>query len=155
MLNQKEGQLTPAMEDYLEMAYRLCSENDYARVGQLAKLLNVKASSVSKMILKLSQLGYIKSDRYESIKLTESGTKLGRYLLKRHETIERFMTMLSSPDVLEETELIEHSLGAETVTSLSLLLDLLKNDEMGEKILVKFKALSDTEGNSVRAMKNG
>ncbi len=131
------------MEDYLEMTYRLCSENDYARVGQLAKLLNVKASSVSKMIVKLSQLGYIKSDRYESIKLTDTGTDLGRYLLKRHETIECFLEMLRSPDALEETELIEHSLGAETVSSLSLLLDLLKKDEVGEKILEKFNELRE------------
>ena len=50
--NQKKGVLTPALEDYLEMVYRLCLEDHYARVGKLSELLHVKPSSTSKMILK-------------------------------------------------------------------------------------------------------
>jgi DtxR family Mn-dependent transcriptional regulator len=133
LLNQREGQLTPAMEDYLEMVYRLCIENDYARVGQLAELLNVKASSASKMVLKLSTLGYLKNDRYEIIQLTESGQNTGKYLLKRHETVEAFLTLIQSPDPLAETELIEHSLSASTIANLSILMEFFQTDVTAEK----------------------
>jgi Mn-dependent DtxR family transcriptional regulator len=134
-LNQKEGHLTPAMEDYLEMVYRLCKEHDFARVGQLAGLLNVKAPSASKMIVKLSALGYLKYDRYELIQLTERGQSMGEYLLKRHETLEDFLTLIGSPDPLEETELIEHSLSLATVTNLSVLMKFLQTDGAAENIL--------------------
>lgn len=135
-LNQKEGYLTPAMEDYLEMVYRQCMEHEFARVGQLAGLLNVKAPSASKMIVKLSSLGYLKYGPYERIQLTERGQSVGEYLLKRHETLEDFLTLIGSPDPLEETELIEHSLSLETVAHLSVLMKFLRTDGAAEKTLI-------------------
>lgn len=128
LANRREGQLTPAQEDYLEMAYRLCSENDYARVGQLSGLLNVKPSSASKMMAKLADLGYLKYDRYEIIQLTDSGREIGAYLLMRHETVERFFTLIGNANPLEETELVEHSLSASTVSDLSDLIEFFKLD---------------------------
>ena len=44
LLNQQERELTPALEDYLEMAYRLCQTNGYTRVGKISEILNVKPS---------------------------------------------------------------------------------------------------------------
>lgn len=118
LANQTEGQLTPALEDYLEMAYRLCAENGYARVGQLSELLNVRPSSASKMIFKLSVLGYLKSDPYEIIRLTGSGREKGRALLSRHETVEAFLKLIGNANPLEETELVEHTLSPATVEAL-------------------------------------
>jgi len=130
LANQHEGQLTPAMEDYLEMTYRLCTENGYTRVGKLSELLHVKPPSASKMISKLANLGYLKYDRYEIIRLTEDGFKIGEYLLKRHETIEEFLTLIGSLNSLEETELIEHYVSASTISNLNNLIEFLKSDEV-------------------------
>ncbi|MDU7337876.1 MAG: iron dependent repressor, metal binding and dimerization domain protein [Clostridium sp.] len=122
LASQQDGQLlTPALEDYLEMAYRLYLEHHYLRVGQLSELLNVKPSSASKMISKLAALGYLKYDRYEVILLTEQGQTMGEYLLERHRTIETFLTVLGSSNALEETELIEHTLSPSTVLDIDLL----------------------------------
>lgn len=121
LANHQDGQLTPALEDYLEMAYRLHLENHYARVGQLSELLHVKPSSASKMISKLAALGYLKYDRYEVILLTEQGQKAGEYLLARHRTIEAFLKLLGSSNPLEETELIEHTLSPSTVSDIDML----------------------------------
>jgi DtxR family transcriptional regulator, Mn-dependent transcriptional regulator len=123
LANQGEGRLTSALEDYLEMAYRLCAEQEYARVGQLSGLLNVKPSSASKMISKLAVLGYLKYDRYEIIQLTARGLELGASLLRRHETVEKFLTLIGNLNPLEETELIEHSLSPSTVSDLGDLLE--------------------------------
>lgn len=139
LINQQEGQLTPALEDYLEMAYRLCLENDYTRVGKLSELLNVKPSSASKMIFKLANLGYLKYDRYEIIQLTDSGREIGEYLLKRHETVESFLTLIGSSNPLEETELIEHSLSSSTVSDLNDLLEYFKLNISAQKSFDDFK----------------
>lgn len=139
LANQQEGQLTPAMEDYLEMTYRLCVENDYTRIGQLSELLNVKPSSASKMIFKLANLGYLKYDRYEIIQLTDSGREIGEYLLKRHETIEHFLKLIGSSNWLEETELIEHALSASTVLDLTDLLEFFQLDTAAYNSFHNFK----------------
>lgn len=122
IVNRREGALTPALEDYLEMTYRLCLQHNYTRVGKLSELLNVKPPSASKMISKLAVLGYLKYDRYDIIQLTDLGRQTGAGLLKRHETVEKFLKLIGSANPLEETELIEHSLGASTVEDLDDLL---------------------------------
>jgi Mn-dependent DtxR family transcriptional regulator len=100
------------------MTARLCLQSNYARVGRLSDLLNVKPPSASKMISKLSLLGYLKYDRYDIIQLTEKGWETGAYLLKRHETVEDFLRLIGSSNPLEETELIEHSLSVSTLEAL-------------------------------------
>ena len=138
--NQQNGQLTPALEDYLEMVFRLCQENKYTRIGILSDHLNVRPSSASKMIYKLAILGYLKYNRYEIIQLTDTGHELGQYLLTRHETIERFLNLLGNSDPLKETELIEHSLNASTVSNLNILLDFFQANETVQNSYNLFKS---------------
>jgi Mn-dependent DtxR family transcriptional regulator len=126
--NQQKRQLTPALEDYLEMVYRLCTQNNYARVGQLSELLHVKPSSASKMISKLAELGYLEYDKYEIILLTNKGRKTGSYLLYRHDTVEQFLKLIGSSNLLEETETIEHSLSSSTLSNLNDLIEFFKNN---------------------------
>lgn len=128
LINRRGGRLSPAMEDYLEMIYRLCSMNRYTRVGKLSEILHVKPSSASKMIFKLAEAGYIRYDRYEIVQLTERGTKTGDYLLQRHNIVDDFLKLIGSRDSLEETELVEHSLGPFTVGRLRALLEFFKTD---------------------------
>lgn len=139
LLNQQDGRLTPALEDYLEMIYRLCLQQNYARVGKISELLHVKPSSASKMITKLSGFGYVEYDRYEIILLTEKGRETGAYLLRRHDTVESFLKLLGCSNILEETELIEHSLSAATVLALSHLLDFFQSDGNALDGFVKYR----------------
>lgn len=140
MISQREGQLTPAMEDYLEMIYRLCSESGYTRVGKLSELLHVKPSSASKMMTKLAQMGYLKYERYEIILLTEAGKTAGEFLLERHNTVEQFLLLAGSSDSLEETELIEHSLSDRTVSCLKTMLEFFQSDPEAKKHFAEFKS---------------
>lgn len=129
IISRREGRLTSAMEDYLEMIYRSCGgAGGYSRVGKLSELLHVKPSSASKMIFKLAEMGYVKYDRYEIIQLTGAGEKAGAYLLHRHKIIEEFLGVVGSENILEETELVEHSLGPSTVGSLHALVEFFKSD---------------------------
>ena len=139
LVNQHEGKLTPALEDYLEMTYRICADNKYARVGKLSELLNVKPPSVTKMISKLAQYGYLKYDRYDIIQLTDMGWNVGSYLFRRHETVEQFLTLIGNTNPLEETELIEHSLNPSTVDDLDDLLEFFQSDANAQKSFHDFK----------------
>ncbi|MFT9056486.1 MAG: iron dependent repressor, metal binding and dimerization domain protein [Ethanoligenens sp.] len=138
-LNQQAGQLTPALEDYLEMVFRCCETNKYTRVGKIAELLNVTPSSASKMVFKLTNLGYLKYEQREIILLTDSGREAGAFLLKRHNTIERFFKLIGIRDSLEETELVEHSLNRHTVKHLEVLLNFFKESPSTANNLNEFQ----------------
>ena len=130
---REESGLTPALEDYLEMAYRLCLEETYTRVNKISERLHVRPSSTSKMVFKLVALGYLAYDSCESILLTDAGRKTGAYLLERHNTVERFLVLLGSANALEEAELVEHSLSPGTVLELKALLAFFEENRGIEK----------------------
>ena len=46
--------ITPAMEDYIEMIYRYKTNEECITVKDLSELLNVRSSSVSKMLNRLN-----------------------------------------------------------------------------------------------------
>ena len=124
MLEQDKNQLTPAMEDYLEMIYRNIGRVGFIRINRLAQLLNVKASSASKMVQKLGQMGRLRYERYGIITLTESGMKMGEFLLERHNIIETFLKKIGShQNSLKEAELIEHNISVDTLNNIKTLLD--------------------------------
>lgn len=126
-ISQESGQLSPALEDYLEMIYRQCCLNQYTRVGRVAELLHVTPSSASKMVFKLAQQGYLKYEQHEIILLTDKGRTLGSFLLARHNTVDGVLRLIGIRDSLAETELIEHSLSRNTVRHFELLLEFFKS----------------------------
>ncbi len=121
-LIRDESSLTPAMEDYLEMIFRSSGGDGYSRIMEIAALLNVKASSATKMVQKLGELGLLKYRKYGMIVLTERGSEIGGYLLKRHEIIENFLRTIGiTENLLKETELIEHSVSPGTLLHIKML----------------------------------
>ncbi|EHQ88003.1 metal-dependent transcriptional regulator [Desulfosporosinus youngiae] len=143
LISRQEGHLTPAMEDYLEMVYRLCLRNSYTRVGIISEELHVKPSSTSKMISRLVDQGYLEYDHHESILLTKNGRETGAYLLGRHNTVEQFLQLIGCAQPLEETELIEHSLSPATVSQLNTLLEFFKSEEC---IIEKYEQFKKEKG---------
>lgn len=122
LLEQNKKLLTSAMEDYLEMISRNILKGGYLRINKLAELLNVKASSASKMVQKLGELGLLKYERYGIVILTDNGRELGGYLLNRHNIIEKFLRTIGiTENLLEETELIEHNISSKTLGNIRIL----------------------------------
>lgn len=147
IIKKNQDQLTPSMEDYLEMIYRNCRGAGYARISQLAEQLNVKAPSASKTVSKLAEMGYLYYKKYGVIQLTPNGEMMGAFLLDRHKTVERFLRNIGVLEdmVLLETELVEHHLSIDTVKNLKILNDFLANSpEVLEKLRL-FKASYDEE----------
>lgn len=130
----EHGELTAAMEDYLEMICRLYGEEGtgVVRVSALAGALHVKPSSASKMAGNLRARGLVHFPRYGYISLTEEGRGVGAYLLRRHEAVNRLLRLVNGEgSQLEECEKIEHFLGPRTVRNLEAFLERLERNTPG------------------------
>lgn len=133
--DQQSHALTPSLEDYLEMIFRSMQKGGAVRVSRLAEELNVKPSSVSKMLIKLAEMGYVAYEKYGEIRLTPKGVERGGYLLWRHNVVARFFgaIMPNSEQAFEEVELVEHMLSPETVRGLERATRILENYARKEK----------------------
>lgn len=123
--SRKQGGLTPAAEDYLEMIYRLSvvnGEGRPVRICELSEKLHVSPSSASRMAQSMAVWGYLDFKRYGYITMTEKGTEWGEYLMRRHGTVVRFLHWLNSESELSEAERIEHYLSPETVAAMERIL---------------------------------
>ncbi len=140
MINAEKELLTSSMEDYLEMIYRISKKEDYIRMNQLAKKLNVRPSSATKIVQKLKDLGMVDYKKYGIIQLTEEGEKVGRFLLKRHNIIDEFLKNIGVEDNrLKDTEMIEHGVSLSTLENIHILNKfLLDNPDIMERF-EKFK----------------
>lgn len=124
----KKGEtLTTAMEDYLEMIYRLYCKKENIRIKRLSEILHVKPSSASKMANNLKTSGYIEFEKYGQISLTKKGKTMGDYLLYRHEILQEFFCCINHSDnELTLVEKIEHFINKETVDNIKTWLDHMK-----------------------------
>ena len=82
--------LTESMEDYLEMIYRLVKKKGYVRAVDISEAMQFQASSVTKMIQRLDEAGFIKYEKYRNIALTPMGEKYGKFLVWRDATLKGF-----------------------------------------------------------------
>jgi Mn-dependent DtxR family transcriptional regulator len=134
-IKENSKRLTSSMEDYLEMIYRMSQYDKYIRINQLANKLNVQPSSVTKTVQKLKKLGLIKYEKYSAVELTSEGEAIGSYLLKRHNTIELFLTFIGVEQdmLLIETEILEHGISVSTLEKIDLLNKFLNNEDIINK----------------------
>lgn len=117
-MKQEDG-LTTAMEDYLEMFYRMHLKNEHIRIKTISEILHVKPSSASKMANTLKQSGYIEFEKYGQITVTDKGKQVGEYLLYRHNLLHEFFCYINhSHNELTLVEKIEHFIDKETLNNI-------------------------------------
>jgi Mn-dependent DtxR family transcriptional regulator len=108
------------MEDYLEKIYELIKAKGYARVSDIAVELNLQPSSVTKMVQKLAEAGYINYERYRGLVLTAEGHALGEAMKDRHRMLEEFLRIIGVPEetLRHDVEGIEHHVSPATVEAI-------------------------------------
>ena len=108
-------------EDYLERIYELIEEKGYARVVDIASSLKVKQASVTSMVQKLGEAGYLKYEKYRGLILTDKGRDVALKIRNRHETLSRFFSLLGlDPESQhQDIEGIEHHLSPDTMEILA------------------------------------
>lgn len=127
-------------EDYLERIQELIQEKGYARMVDIASSLKVRQASVTSMVQKLADLGYVNYVKYRGLVLTEKGRAIADKIQRRHETLTRFFSLLGLSDETQQEDIegIEHHLSAETVDSLADLAEFLEeNPEVLKRYLAK------------------
>lgn len=125
-------------EDYLERIQELIEKKGYARVVDIASKLNVRQASVTSMVQKLGEVGYLKYEKYRGLVLTEKGRRIARRIQNRHATLSRFFSLfgVDGDTQRHDIEGIEHHLSRETLEMLS---DLSQFFEENPDLLKKFK----------------
>ncbi len=109
--------LTPALEDYLEVIYRLSQENGTARISDIAHKMDIAKSSVTQAITTLRREGMVYQDRYGPVLLTPKGEKRAREVWYRHRVIRRYLeeALQVSPAIADRDACImEHNISEET-----------------------------------------
>jgi len=125
-------------EDYLERIDELIEEKGYARVVDIATSLKVKQASVTSMVQKLGEAGYLKYEKYRGLILTDKGREVARKIRNRHETLSRFFSLfeLDAESQRQDIEGIEHHLSPDTV---QILADLAHFFEQNAEVLKLFR----------------
>ena len=111
--------ITEAMEDYLEMIFRMSNNQRKIRIKDLAHELNVNPSSASKMVSRLKEQDLVISKKYSEVNLTANGQHLGEYFLWRHNILVKFFKYLNKENyILEQVEKIEHFIDNTTLNNM-------------------------------------
>jgi DtxR family Mn-dependent transcriptional regulator len=102
-------------EEYLEAVYRLDREGPGVTTSGLAAELGVAAASVSGMLKKLAEGGYLEYVARGEAKLTQKGLGVAVRVMRRHRLAERLLTdVLGMPwdQVHAEACRLEHAISA-------------------------------------------
>ncbi len=113
----RQAHQTETTEDYVELIADLISIQNEARASDLAARLGVSHPTVSKMLVRLQNEGYIQSKPYRSIFLTKKGNELAKKCKERHQIVLNFLINLGvSAEIAEfDAEGIEHHISDETL----------------------------------------
>jgi Mn-dependent DtxR family transcriptional regulator len=124
----KKEDRTDRMEDYLEVIYELIQEKGYATTVDISSYLNVSSPSVTKMMQKLDETGYLKYEKYRGIKLTNEGIRIARNIRNRHGLLAEFFMIIGIDEETanNDAEGIEHHLHPETMKKLEEFINELK-----------------------------
>ena len=106
-------------EDYAEAIADLIAETGEARVVDLAERLGVTHVTVTRTIVRLQKAGFVTSQPYRAIFLTENGRQLAATCKSRHETVVAFLRSLGVSEGVAEmdAEGIEHHVSPETLAA--------------------------------------
>lgn len=105
---------TPVMESYFETIYNLTMEGEPVIAARLAERFRVSAPTVSEMLKRMVEQGFIQMDNRKQITLTAEGKAQAESGLRRHRLLERMlvdMFKLDWTEAHEEAHRLEHGLS--------------------------------------------
>ena len=78
-------------EDYLKALYHLQKESDEVTTNSIAEFLEMKPSSVTEMLKKLSEKNYINYQKYKGSSLSKIGRVIALKIIRKHRLWETFL----------------------------------------------------------------
>ncbi len=126
------------VEDYLEVISELVELKGHANTIDISRYLSVSAPSVTKMLQRLDENGYLEYEKYKGINLTAKCNAVAYAIRQKHGILLEFFKMLGISHEIanQDTEGIEHHLNPQTIKQLSKFIVFLKENP---KILGDFQ----------------
>jgi DtxR family Mn-dependent transcriptional regulator len=113
---QPRRSLSPAVEDYAKAIYHLEQQlGGPVSTAVLADRMGVRPASVSGMLRKLDDLGYLQYTPYHGAQLSARGRSAALMVIRRHRLLELFLFQVLGvtwDKVHDEAEILEHALSA-------------------------------------------
>jgi len=113
--------LTFVMENYLEAVYELSRGGTGARVTDIAVRLGVSKASVNNAMSVLAEKGLVEGEKYQELRLTQSGEDHAVLISGKHHVIRQYLTeILHVEPSLADTDAcaIEHVISGESVLAM-------------------------------------
>ncbi|GGK41034.1 hypothetical protein GCM10008955_38580 [Deinococcus malanensis] len=115
---ERSSCVTPAQGEYLKRLLHLQTKTETRGVatGRLAQDLNVKDASVTGMLERLAQAGWVVYSPYRGARLTEEGCRIATTLVSTHSHLLTFLqqTLEYPPELAQaEAEHLEHHVSPE------------------------------------------
>lgn len=107
-------QPSEAVQDYLKAIHRLGGDEIVVSPAEIAAQLRVKAPSVTGMLKRLGEAGWIEYAPGSGARLTDMGRVEARRVIRRHRLIELLLTQVLGLDWSEvdaEAEALEHAIS--------------------------------------------
>lgn len=115
----RQAHLMESTEDYVELIDDLIGSQGEARLVEIAERLGISQPSASKTIARLQREGFVTSEPYRSIFLTEKGKALADSSRERHDLVYRFLVSIGVSEATAkiDSEGVEHHVSAETLSA--------------------------------------
>ena len=113
--------LSAALQDYIEIIYRLEQASGKVRITDIASELGIRLPTVTRTVRRLTALGLVAHKQRQGVALTVTGIRMARDILHRHEDIVALLTVilgLSRETAEVDACQIEHGVSATTAQRL-------------------------------------
>src|SRR5262245_32064709 len=107
-------QPTHAVQDYLKAIHHLGGDHRVVPPAEIATELRVRAPSVTGMLKRLAEAGWIEYESGSGAQLTETGRREARRVIRRHRLVELFLNRVLGLDWSEvdvEADALEHAIS--------------------------------------------
>ncbi len=130
--------LSDVMEDYLKAIYHLQADSEERiRTKDIAGELDVTSPSVTSMLDKLEDQGLVEREKYQGVRLTETGETIALEVIRHHRLLETFLTEqldYNWSEVHEEADRLEHHISEDFVERIAATLGYPDIDPHGDPI---------------------
>jgi DtxR family Mn-dependent transcriptional regulator len=110
-----------SVEDYLKAVYDLSRNGIAVTTTEISRTLKVAPASVTEMLKKLSENGYVNYSPYHGSSLTEKGFQEAQKIARKHRLLEKFLSdvlHIRNDQVHTQACEMEHTLSDEAEESL-------------------------------------
>lgn len=125
-------------ENYLKVIHRLSeATSEEISTNAVAELMQTKAASVTDMLRKLAEKGWVNYTKYQGVRLSASGEKIALSIVRKHRLWEVFLVDkmgFNWDEVHEIAEQLEHIESDELIHKLDEYLGFPKTDPHGDPI---------------------